>query len=216
MRCPEREPPTAVSRLLHRHVMPKTAANSRPTRRNREMKSPKPAGIQHPQPPRGAVAGGEFPGSPRNQGTSPPVRRRIPGRLQSWFHNLGDFGILPRRSPFPSPAGSASIYSSFVAAAKKIRSWEELVLHSLGSTALSGVHRSGFFHAWVYFHSVETGGKLLVMLQCQVPALAELKYVSLKRSVHPSPLKFLEPNSCLGSAPQKYYEKVQIHPIQSR
>ncbi|XP_048173433.1 uncharacterized protein LOC125332528 isoform X2 [Corvus hawaiiensis] len=180
MRCPEREPPTAVSRLLHRHVMPKTAANSRPTRRNREMKSPKPAGIQHPQPPRGAVAGGEFPGSPRNQGTSPPVRRRIPGRLQSWFHNLGDFGILPRRSPFPSPAGS------------------------------------GFFHAWVYFHSVETGGKLLVMLQCQVPALAELKYVSLKRSVHPSPLKFLEPNSCLGSAPQKYYEKVQIHPIQSR
>lgn len=32
----------------------------------------------------------------------------------------------------------------------------------------------GFFHAWVYFHSVETGGKLLLMLQCQVPALAEV------------------------------------------
>lgn len=32
----------------------------------------------------------------------------------------------------------------------------------------------GFFHAWVYFHSVETGGKLLVILQCQVPALAEV------------------------------------------
>lgn len=106
MRCPEPEPPTAVSRLLHRHVMPKTAANSRPTRRNREMKYPQPAGIQHPQPPRGAAAGGEFLGSPPHQGTSPPVRRRIPGRLQSRFHNLGDFGILPRRPPFPSPAGS--------------------------------------------------------------------------------------------------------------
>lgn len=32
----------------------------------------------------------------------------------------------------------------------------------------------GFFRAWVYFHSRETGGKLLVMLQCQVPALAEV------------------------------------------
>lgn len=32
----------------------------------------------------------------------------------------------------------------------------------------------GFFHDWVYFHSVEMSGKLLVMLQCQVPALAEV------------------------------------------
>lgn len=59
-----------------------------------------------PAPPEVLRRGGEFPGSPRHQGTSPPVRRRIPGRLQSRFHNLGDFGILPRRSPFPSPAGS--------------------------------------------------------------------------------------------------------------
>lgn len=32
----------------------------------------------------------------------------------------------------------------------------------------------GFFHAWVYFHSVELGGKLPLMLWCQVPALPEV------------------------------------------
>lgn len=99
----------ASHRSLPPPPSPRDAKNSRQlpaTRRNREMKYPQPAGIQHPQPPRGAAAGGEFPGSPPHQGTSPPVRRRIPGRLQSRFHNLGDFGILPRRSPFPSPAGS--------------------------------------------------------------------------------------------------------------
>lgn len=32
----------------------------------------------------------------------------------------------------------------------------------------------GFFRAWVYFHSTELGGKLLLMLRCQVPAPAEV------------------------------------------
>lgn len=32
----------------------------------------------------------------------------------------------------------------------------------------------GFFRAWVYFHSAELGGKLLLMLRCQVPAPAEV------------------------------------------
>lgn len=32
----------------------------------------------------------------------------------------------------------------------------------------------GFFRAWVYFPSVESGGKLLVMLRCQVPAPVEV------------------------------------------
>lgn len=30
----------------------------------------------------------------------------------------------------------------------------------------------GFFRAWVYFQNSESGGKLLVMLWCQVPAPA--------------------------------------------
>jgi len=32
----------------------------------------------------------------------------------------------------------------------------------------------GFFCAWVYFHSSESGGKLLAMIRRQVPAPAEV------------------------------------------
>lgn len=87
--------------------------------RNKTQKSRKPAGIGQPRlshgPPKalqdapqglcggGSPTEGAFPVSPQSEWTSLLVRRRFPVRLQDWFHNRGDFGSLPRRSPFPSP-----------------------------------------------------------------------------------------------------------------